>query len=99
MEHAGRGEEDHRLVGLDRLRLEFLDVLKVEHVVLNEGFADFLIRPVDEQLVVEVRLLCQAAGEVDRVLQIGAVPVGLQQDAELSATYPALYLPIDLRPV
>ena len=83
VQHAGRGEEDHGFVGLDRLRLKLLDVLKVEHIVLDKGLADFLIRPIDKQLVVEVGLFGKPTREVDRVAKVGPRPISLQKNAEL----------------
>jgi len=57
MEHTRGCEEDHRFVYLEHGLVELADVAEVEHVLFNESLLDFFVGPVDEELVVEVRLL------------------------------------------
>lgn len=59
MKHTWRGKEDHGSVRFKRALIELAYVRKVEHILLNESLFDFLICPIDEQLVVEVGLLRQ----------------------------------------
>ncbi len=76
MEHARRGKDDHRSRIVDVASVKRLDVAKVEHVAVHEGFADFLVGPGDEHLVVVVRLLRHPGAEVDGALQVHPLPVG-----------------------
>ena len=55
---------------------------KIEHVSLDKGLLDFFVCPIDEELVVKVRLLSETTTEVDWVLQTCSLPIGLQQDAQ-----------------
>ena len=57
-------------------------MLELEHVPLHEGLPDLLVGPGDEHLVVVVGLLGEAGAEVDRDLEVHALPVGFQQDAK-----------------
>ena len=54
MEHTWRGEKDHRLVRLKQCLVVRPHVLEFEQVLLDEGLFDLFVRPVDEELVVEV---------------------------------------------
>ena len=56
---------------------------EVKHVFLDECLLDLFISPINEQLVVEVCLLCETAREVYRILESCTVPVCFQQDAQL----------------
>ncbi len=76
MEHARRGKDDHRSRIVDVAPIKRLDVAKVEHVAVHKGFADFLVGPGDEHLVVVVRLLSHPRAEVDGALQVHPLPVG-----------------------
>ena len=57
-------------------------MLELEHVPLHESLPDFLVRPRDEHLVVVVGLLSQAGAEVDRDLEVHALPIRLQEDTQ-----------------
>ena len=83
MKHSWRCKEHHRLVSFDRFGLKLLHMREIEHILLDKGLFYFLICPVDKELVIEICLLGQTSREKDWVLQIGAVPVGLQKYAEL----------------
>lgn len=45
--------------------IEGLDVLKLKHVSLHEGFSNLLVGPCNEKLVIVICFLCQPSGEVD----------------------------------
>lgn len=57
-------------------------MLKVKHVLLDEGLLYLLISPVDKESVVEVGFFRQSPTEVYRVPEVGASPIGLQEYAE-----------------
>lgn len=50
-------------------------MLELKHVSLYEGFADLLIGPGDEELVVVIGFLGQSRGEVYGSFQIHSLPV------------------------
>ncbi len=83
VQHARGGEDDHGAGVLQVRAVERADVLELEHVSLHEGAADLLVRPRDEHLVVVVGLLGQAGAEVDGHFQVHALPVSLQENAQL----------------
>lgn len=62
--------------------VEGLDVFKLKHVSLYEGFSDLLVGPRDEELVVMICFLCQPGGEVDGGLQVHPLPVGGEEISE-----------------
>ena len=57
-------------------------MLEIEHILFDEGRFDFFVGPVDEESIVEVGFLCEAATEVDGILEVCPVPIGLEQDAQ-----------------
>jgi len=83
VEHAWGRKENHWLVNLELRLVKLSDMSEIEHVLFDESFLDLLVRPVDEQLVIEVSLLGEPATEVDRVVKSCTVPVSLKQDAKL----------------
>ena len=75
MQHARGGKDDHRSRIVDVTPVKRLDVTKVEHVAVHKGFADLLVGPGDEHLVVVVGLLRHARAEVDGALEVHPLPV------------------------
>ena len=56
---------------------------EVEHILFDESFLDLLVCPVDEKFIVKIGLLCETSRKEDGVLEVGAVPVSLQEDTKL----------------
>jgi len=83
VQHARRGEHNHRPGLVNEGAVECFYVLEVEHVPLNKCLFDFLASPCDEQLVVVVGLLSQSEREINGVCQLHSLPVGLQKNAKL----------------
>ena len=69
MEHTRSGEDYHWTGLLDIRSVKAFDVLEIKHVSLDKGFANLLVGPRDEHLVVVVGLLRQPHGKVDRDLK------------------------------
>lgn len=75
MNHGGGGGGYHGAGVVGVGAVEGLDVFKLKHVPLDEGFSDLLIGPRDEEFVVMICFLRQPGGEVDGGLQIHPLPV------------------------
>lgn len=60
MEHAWSSEEDHWLISFERALVVGAHMGEVEHILLDKSLLNFLISPVDEQLVVKIGFLSQA---------------------------------------
>ena len=55
---------------------------KIEHIALGESFLDFLICPVDEELIVKIGFLGQSTWEINRILEASPIPICFEQDAK-----------------
>jgi hypothetical protein len=60
MKHARSSKKDHRLLTLQTALFKLPHMAEIEHVLFDEGFLDLLIRPINEQFVVEVSLLSKS---------------------------------------
>jgi hypothetical protein len=67
---------------LNKSPLKSLNVPELEHIAGVELGLDFLVHPVDEQLVVEVRLLNHPRREVDRHCVPHSRPISFEKDTQ-----------------
>lgn len=58
-------------------------MFEIEHVSFDERLLDLLTRPRDKELIVVVGLFGETEREVDGILELHALPIGLEQNAEL----------------
>lgn len=84
--HHTRGcEQNHRSGRVDHVPFKILYVFELEHILAfgHKRLLDFLIRPVGEELVIEIGSLCESSRKVNRVLDAGPAPVRLKENSEL----------------
>ena len=83
MEHPWSGEEHIRRLSSNQRFIEWLYLLELENVVIEEGFFDLLVLPFDEELIIEISLFDQPRREVNRNAILCSIPVSLQKDRKL----------------
>mmetsp|Transcript_11327 Transcript_11327/g.34703 ORF Transcript_11327/g.34703 Transcript_11327/m.34703 type:complete len:331 (+) Transcript_11327:1351-2343(+) len=82
MKHSWSSEKDHGTRFVSHRSLKRFDMFEIEHISFCKGLFDLLVGPTNEEAIVKVCLLSETLREVNRDLEVHALPVGFHQNTK-----------------